>query len=76
MSNFTKPQDDALDRAYKILVEHFDGAVISVCASTEIDGKECEAAKCTWSGGYAQAIGLAHYASRHIMEADKPKEEP
>ena len=64
---FSDQQEDALKQAYRLLGEHFDGALISVVAEIgNFDGDAKEASRVLWSGGYLQARGLCAEADDRL----------
>ena len=75
--SLTKAQEDAVERAYKELHEHFDSAVIAVMAEfTDETDQPKEATRFYWSGGQMAAIGLAYEAARMFQGGrGNPEEE-
>lgn len=67
-TKFNPAQEDALKKAYTLLGEHFDYALISISTDYEADmtGRTC-AQEVVWKGGYISAIGLAEYAKHKIL---------
>ncbi len=71
----TEAQQQALERAYAILGEHFDAALIVVC--WERDDRS-DAFRLIYKGGFASALGLSVYATHrltHDGKLDNPTEE-
>jgi hypothetical protein len=71
-----QPQQDAVDRAFEILSEHFDHVVLAVGAYDE-DRQYTTAA--SFTGGVAPALGLCQlYTTKWTREhlwGDSPAEE-
>lgn len=63
---FTPAQDDAIKKAYSILGEHFDNALIAV--SWEPEDSENDAFSLFYKGGWMAAIGLASMAKKQLEE--------
>lgn len=58
-SSLTPAQQDALEKAYSLLGEHFDSVLIGVLAETTTPNSQEEAFRCCFKGGFTTAIGLA-----------------
>lgn len=70
MSDLTKSQEEALERAWSILTEHFDRALLVVDSDVDNrDGRNTDDSSCLWHGGYMSAIGMAHYALNRITNS-------
>ena len=55
----TQAQQDALQRAFEILGEHFDGHVICVHSNCEEDEEDnVSEFQCAWNGGLSLGMGL------------------
>lgn len=67
-ARLTEQQRDALNAAYDLLGEHFEGSLIAVYASAMDGNNPVEIAKVLWSGGNMSARGLAREA---VMVTDK-----
>lgn len=65
---YTAAQQEALEQAYRLLGEHFDGSVIAVSGDVNVEGKENDAVRVFWSGGYVSAVGLAQLALQGILK--------
>jgi hypothetical protein len=63
-------QRAALQKAYDLLTEHFEAAII-VCdwECDDPDEKRTSAHECWWHGGSIAAIGLAAYAKDRILRS-------
>lgn len=64
--NLTPAQNEALDRAWGLLCEHFDVCVLGI--NTEIDrsinaGELATYKNFMWHGGDMPALGLAHWVT-------------
>lgn len=60
-AEFTKAQEDAMEKVYDILKEHFDASVFAVVTDIEsTDGQEVNTIY--WHGGRVRALGLSHLA--------------
>lgn len=66
---FEAHQQEALEKAYELLKEHFDASIIVVTA-TSIPGEpvETDATQVYWAGGVMNAIGQAEFALRKILD--------
>lgn len=74
--DLTKPQRDALKRAWDILTEHFDRVLLVVDADLDSeDGPLRDYHQCFWHGGSMSAIGLSEFAKLGIL-ATKSRENP
>lgn len=62
-------QQQALERAYELLGEHFDSVVIIVASEHIETGEEqtSEAKELLFKGGYAASLGLVTYAQHRIL---------
>lgn len=74
-THFTEVQQAALERAYEILGEHFDGCLIGVIADVEVPGSEeqQESVRVYYAGGRTLALGLACQA-RLVIEGNMSRE--
>jgi hypothetical protein len=65
--SLTEHQEQALQQAYRLLGDHFDGALIAVVTEVgNFDGEAKEASRVLWSGGYMQARGLCAEADDRL----------
>ena len=69
-SGYTAAQDEALSKAYQLLTEHFDCALIIVSSDMEDNEThdEVEGSRIFWSGGYLNALGMAVQAQSRLNE--------
>lgn len=62
---FTPAQEQAMEKVYDILREHFDASVFAVVTDIEAtDGQEVNTIY--WHGGRIRALGLAHLATHKL----------
>lgn len=69
MTAFTPQQQSALESAYQILGEHFDGSLIVVLTECG-DDKPQEAVRVYWHGGRLQALGMCEDAKDRILRKE------
>ncbi len=70
MSNYgyTDAQAEALAKAFEMLSEHFDSAIVAISAEVpDVNGELVEQSRIYWAGGYTHAVGLAQISAHHIM---------
>lgn len=68
----TQSQQEAIQKAYSLLGEHFDCSLI-VVDTTESDGDEHVA---YWSGGSMRALGLAVYVQDRLLRSGRKAFDP
>lgn len=69
MEALNKHQQDALERAYDLLGEHFDHAVI--ITGWDVDSTAAMAYKLIFKGGSLSALGLCNWAADRILDQDR-----
>lgn len=73
----SKPQREALQKAWDILTEHFDHVLVVANWECEDDeGKRSDAHEGWWHGGSIAAIGLAEFAKDRILNSGTKFNEP
>jgi len=73
------PQRQAIQKAWDLLTEHFDGVLLVAdweLIEKDEDGKNQDAREGYWHGGSMRAIGLARFAERRIMDSGRKTSEP
>lgn len=75
MSGFTEQQHEALEKAWDILTEHFDGCVLGVLSECG-DNEPQEATKGYWHGGRIMAIGLVEDLKHYMLKVQADEIEP
>lgn len=74
---FTKPQREAIEKAWDILCEHFERVLVVVDTDVEErDGKPEDAHEGYWHGGSMAAIGMADFAREIILSSGRRHCEP
>ena len=76
ITQLTQAQQDAMNKAYALLGEHFDYTVIAVAwdATTQQDDQQREAKAMYFKGSFIACIGLASWA--HHMMLNEPPDKP
>ncbi len=69
MNGFTPAQEEAIEKVYDILREHFEGSVFAVVANSEDSDSE-EISTVYFHGGRMQAIGLVTMAQVKILNKE------
>lgn len=73
----TKPQREAVQKAWDILTEHFDRVLLVVDSEVyEPDGKREDAHEGFWHGGSLSAVGMAEFAKHRILNSGHGQYDP
>jgi len=69
----TPSQDDAVKKAWDLISEHFDRALLVVDVECE-DGDDGH--QVFWHGGFLAGLGAAEYAKHHLLHGKQDTSEP
>lgn len=72
----TPAQQQALEKAWDLLCEHFERVLLVVDFEIEHNGKLADQHSGFWHGGALAAIGAAEYAKQRILESNEKNNEP
>ncbi len=67
-AKFTQAQQEALQKVFEIIGEHFDGALVVVNSEAD-DGQSRSITNIFWTGGYLAALGMTEAARQFIVTA-------
>ena len=75
-AGFNPSQDAALKKAWDLLSEHFDHALLVIEWETNRDEELTDAHIAYWHGGALPALGMAEYAKHYILNTERKSQEP
>lgn len=76
MKSLTKQQNEALDRAYAMLSEQFEGVLLAVLSEGHDGEEEVEMTKVLHYGGVTMALGLTEVAKNRLLTIPPKNIEP
>jgi hypothetical protein len=75
LNAFTPQQKAALEKAWDLLTEHFDGCALSVLAECG-ENQPQEAVRSYWHGGRMQALGMVEDFRHQLLTKEADATEP